>query len=113
MHIFLPIFAAACLVFFGYFAMWSSSQPTTPKGVSSFGRILSTILFVIAGLALLSPIAVRQFHGGCRMNKMECCGHPGFMGRPQGPWMNRMQMPGDKNRPETVPEEKPETPASK
>jgi hypothetical protein len=115
MHIFLSLFAASCLVFFGYFAIWSSSQPTTPKGISSFGRILAIILFVLAGLALVSPIAARHFHCACGMNQMQFRGHPGFMGRPQGPWMNRMQMPmpGDKNRPETVPEEKSETPPAK
>jgi hypothetical protein len=113
MHIIFPIIGASVLVFFGYFAIWSSSQPTTPKGVSSFGRILAIILFVIAGLALVSPVAVRHFHGGHMMNKMECRGNPAFMGCPQGHWMNKMHMPGDKNRPENVPEQKPETPPAK
>ena len=35
------------------------------------------------------------------------------MGCPQGQWMNKMHMRGDKNRPENVPEEKPEAPAAK
>lgn len=26
MHIFISVFAAACLVFFGYFAIWSSTH---------------------------------------------------------------------------------------
>jgi len=100
-------------VFFGYFAIWSSSQPATPKGIASFGRILSIILFVIAGLTLLSPVASRHFHHGYMMNKTECCGNTSSMGCPQGQWMNKMHMRGDKNRPENVPEEKPEAPAAK
>jgi hypothetical protein len=113
MHILFALVAAAVLVFFGYFAIWSSSQPATPKGVSSFGRILAIILFVIAGLALVSPVAVRHFHHGRMMNKMEWRCNPAAMGCPQTPWMNRMHMPGDRNRPENVPEQKPETPAAK
>jgi hypothetical protein len=113
MHIFFPIIAATVLVFFGYFAIWSSSQPATPKGVASFGKILSIILFVIAGLALASPVAVRHFHGGYMMNKMECRGNPASMGCPKEHWMNRTQMQCDKNRPENAPEEKPQSPSGK
>ena len=113
MHILFPIIGASVLVFFGYFAIWSSSQPTTPKGVSSFGRILAIILFVIAGLTLVSPVAVSHFHHGYMMNKMECRGNPAFMGCPQGQWMNRMHMRGEKNETENVPEAKPETPTAK
>jgi hypothetical protein len=113
MHILFPLVAAAILVFFGYFAIWSSSQPATPKGVSSFGRILSIILFVIAGLALISPVAARHFHHGYMVPKSECYGNTSFMGCPQGHWMNRMHMRGEKNQQENVPEQKPETPPSK
>lgn len=113
MHILISIIAAAFLAAFGYFALWTSAHPATPKGVASFGRILAIILFVIAGLAFVSPVAVRHFHNGschgnCMMNRMEFRGHPGFMGHHPGPWMNGMQTPGERNG-----QEKPETPASK
>jgi hypothetical protein len=116
MHLIFALVAASFLVGFGYFALWSSTQPATPKGVASFGRILAIILFVIAGLTLVSPVAARHFHRGqaacCMMDRTQFRGHPGFMG--QGPWMNRMQMRGDRNCPAgtaPAPQEKPEPPA--
>lgn len=113
MHIIFPIIGASILVFFGYFAIWSSSQPSTPKGVSSFGRILAIILFVIAGLALVSPIASRHFHRGYMAPKSECYGNPSFMGCPQSHWMNKMHMRGEKGEMEPAPQPKSETPPAK
>ncbi len=112
MHILIPILAASILVFFGYFSLWSATQPTTPKGISSFGRILAIILFVMAGLALVSPVAARHFHHDYMMQNAACCGKPGFMGG-HGQWMHRMPMQCDPHQAAPTPENKPETPASK
>jgi hypothetical protein len=117
MHLIFALVAASFLVGFGYFALWSSSQPATPRGVASFGRVLAIILFVVAGLTLVSPVAARHFHRGnfqasCMMDRTHFRGHPGFMGHFQRPWMNGMQMRGDKNCPAGMaPQEKPENPA--
>lgn len=114
MHILVPIFAASVLVFFGYFALWSAAQATTPKGISSFGRILAIILFVMAGLALVSPVAARHFHrGGMMQNAACCCPKPGFMGGSNGQWMHRMPMQCNPTQAAPTPENKPEAPASK
>lgn len=116
MSIVFPLIASSALVFFGYFALWSSSQANTPKGISSFGRVLSIILFVIAGLVLVSPVAVRHFHGSHSMGRMEMQGRPPYMGHmprqgcfPQH-WMGKRYM---QDQPAAAPEQKPEGPASR
>ena len=72
--------AAVVLVFMGYFALWSAGQANTPAGISSFGRVMAIILFVLAGLVLVSGVAMR--HGCCggpMMGKMGW-GRPAMMG---------------------------------
>jgi hypothetical protein len=113
MFVLFPLLAASVLVFFGYFALWSSSQANTPKGISSFGRILSIILFVIAGLVLLSPVAMRHFHGQHFMGRMDMQGRPPCMGSVPQHWMGQRSMCPYKNQPAPAPEEKPEGPATK
>ena len=114
MFVIVPLIACSVLVFFGYFALWSSSQANTPKGISSFGRILSIILFVIAGLVLLSPVAMRHFHGQrCCMGSMDMQGRPPCMGSMPHHWMGQRFMHSDRNQPAPAPEEKPEGPAAK
>lgn len=106
--------AAVVLVFFGYIAMWSASQPNTPAGISSFGKTMAIILFVIAGLALVSGIAMR--HGCCSpmmMGRMAGCGNASMMQGGPGehrPWMK----PGDeKARPGMPAEEQKAEPVKK
>jgi hypothetical protein len=113
MFVLFPLIACSVLVFFGYFALWSSSQANTPKGISSFGRVLSIILFVIAGLVLVSPAAMRHFHGQCCRGGMEMQGRPPCMGSVPHHWMGNRCMPPDRNQPAPAPEEKPEGPAAK
>ena len=70
MCILLPVVAAVVLVFFGELAMWSAHQSNTPAGISQFGKIMSIILFVFAGLVLISGIACRHHHGmPCMMGR--------------------------------------------
>jgi hypothetical protein len=80
MCILLPVVAAVVLVFFGYLAMWSASQANTPAGISQFGKIMSIILFVFAGLILVSGVARRNHSGmSCMMEKMNCSRGEGDM----------------------------------
>ncbi len=77
-----PIAGAVIIVFFGYLALWSASQSNTPGGISSFGKVLAIILFVMAGLVLIGGIAR---HG----NR----GHMMMGGWHQG-WDKQSMMPG-------------------
>jgi hypothetical protein len=84
-----PITGAVIIVFFGYLALWSASQANTPGGISSFGKVLAIILFVMAGLVLIGGIARHgQFGRGHMMggwdkqSMMSGCG-PGN----EKPWM--------------------------
>jgi len=74
MCILLPVVASVVLVFFGYIALWSAHQSNTSAGVSQFGKIMSIILFVFAGLVLVAGVARSHHHGmPCMMEKMNCC----------------------------------------
>lgn len=68
-----PVVLAVVLVFFGYIAMWTASQSNVPAGIAKFGRILSIILFIFAGLAIVLCGTMRH-----------CCGGHGMMGRGNG-----------------------------
>jgi hypothetical protein len=100
------IAAAVVIVFFGYMALWSASQANTPAGISSFGRVMAIILFVIAGFILISGIACRR--GACgpmMMGKMGGWGNASMMPAP-GCHMPGMMQPGDeKGRPGMPPPE--------
>lgn len=72
MFILFPVIAAVVLVFFGYAALWSTYQSNLPKGVSQFGRIMSIILFVIAGLVLVLSATMRPGFGHDMPGKMHC-----------------------------------------
>jgi len=87
--------AAVVLVFMGYFALWSAAQANTPAGISAFGKVMAIILFVMAGLVLVSGIACRHgFCGGRMMGKMGC-GAPAMMNGMQGmPGCGMGHMPG-------------------
>ena len=52
-----PVIGAVVLVTLGYFVMWTSSQANTPKGVAMFGKVMSIILFVGAGLVIIAGIS--------------------------------------------------------
>ncbi|MGA2091439.1 MAG: hypothetical protein ABSH12_08300 [Endomicrobiales bacterium] len=66
-----PVLAAVILVFLGYIALWTASQNNIPAGISKFGRIMSIILFVFAGLVLVFHMAMRpHFRGHGMMGKM-------------------------------------------
>ena len=54
MFIFPALVGCLVLVTLGYFAMWTSSHENTSKGLAGFGRVLSIILFVFAGLVFLA-----------------------------------------------------------
>jgi len=114
-----PIAAAVIIVFFGYLALWSSSQANTPGGISSFGKVLAIILFVMAGLVLVAGIAMghRHFgHGGMMMGKWQDGWNKQQMmqGCNQGehkPWMMK---PGEeKEKPGAPGEEKAGKPEQK
>ena len=95
MFIVMPIVAAVVLVFLGYIALWSASQPNTPAGISSFGRVMAILLFVIAGLGLFAGATM-----GCRMGGMMKGGMPcqmGMMQHMQGRGPGAM-MPGPEGR---------------
>ncbi|HUI92048.1 MAG TPA: hypothetical protein VLX68_07365 [Chitinivibrionales bacterium] len=108
MLIIFPLIAASALVFFGYFALWSSAQATTPKSISSFGRILSIILFVIAGVVLFSPVAMRHFHGRHFTGGMGMQGRPPMMGSVPQHWMGKRFIPPERGQQFPAPAEKPE-----
>ena len=115
MCLLVPVVSAAVLVFFGYIALWSAHQSNTPAGVSQFGRIMSIILFVFAGLVLVAGVAHRHHRGmQCGMEKMSCCEgvpctqdqtwHRGF-GEMRG--MDKQRLPFEKEQPGApAPEEK-------
>lgn len=71
MFVFGHIVAALVLVFLGYIALWSASQNTVPKEVAKFGKVLSIILYVFAGLVIIFSLT-------CPF------GRPGMMGH--GKW---------------------------
>ena len=85
MFMLLPVVAAVVLVFLGYAALWSAYQEKVPAGISKFGRIMSIILFVFAGLVIIFGATMRP-----------PCGGPGMMGKMEqmgrmdnnGPCMN-------------------------
>jgi hypothetical protein len=83
MFLVFPVVIVILLVFFGYCALWSSYQGNIPKGVSQFGRILSLILFVIAGLVIVFGLTFKSFP------REQMRGEMGFSGMPsmQGPSM--------------------------
>ena len=60
MFLLFPVVIVILLVFFGYSALWSSYQSNIPKGVSQFGRILSLILFVMAGLVIVFGLTFKS-----------------------------------------------------
>ena len=89
MCILFPIVAATVLVTIGYFALWISSQANNQKGMAIFGKVLSIILFVMAGLVLVFSITCGpRGHG-----KMRCMGAPGYMSHCPGEMRGMM---GDK-----------------
>lgn len=65
----LPIIPATVLVTLGYFVMWTASQEKTPKGIMLFGKVMSIILFVIAGLIIIAGMTFAPI----MMRKMACC----------------------------------------
>lgn len=76
MCILMPVVVAALFVFLGYCTLWSSSQGNTPKDISQFGKILSIILFTIAGLVIVLCSLFR-----CSpMNNRMMAGRPGCQG---------------------------------
>jgi hypothetical protein len=116
MFILFPVVGAVVLVFFGYVALWSAYGANIPKGVAQFGRILSIVLFVFAGLVLLSGVAMRchrfgsHMMGGmrpgmsfmkgqmpCGMDQGKCCDMKG---------MDRAAPAADVKTPQNVPEHK-------
>jgi amino acid permease len=70
--IFCSITLSVVIVFFGYIAMWSASQANIPAGISSFGKVMAIILFVIAGLILIFGIAGKGKMCN-QMHEKPCC----------------------------------------
>lgn len=56
MFIIFPVVCAVLLVTVGYFALWTSVSANTPKGVSAFGMIVATILYVVAAIVLIGGL---------------------------------------------------------
>jgi hypothetical protein len=105
------IAGAVVIVFFGYIAMWSASMPNTPAGISSFGRVMAIILFVIAGLLLVSGIACRRGFCGPMMGKMGGWGQASMMPMPGCGHMPGMMQPGNDRDRQGMPQgEKPGAP---
>ncbi len=75
MCIMMPVVAAVVLVFMGYLALWTAGQNGVDAGVSKFGKILAIIIFVFAGLALVSGVAMRH-HFKCHRMQGEMGMHP-------------------------------------
>ncbi|OYD16590.1 hypothetical protein CH330_02400 [candidate division WOR-3 bacterium JGI_Cruoil_03_51_56] len=50
---FAGLIAAAVLVGFGYFALWTAKRPDTPSNLGSFGKAMSIVMFCAAGLSLV------------------------------------------------------------
>jgi hypothetical protein len=109
------IVAVVVMVFLGYIAMWSASQANTPAGISSFGKVMAIILFVIAGFILVFGIAGRRDLCGPMMGKMYGQGNASMMPGPEGGPAGhkpRMMKPGDeKGKPGMPPAEKQAEPA--
>jgi len=53
MFVFPALVGCLVLVTLGYFALWTSSHENTSKGLVGFGKVLSIILFMFAGLLFL------------------------------------------------------------
>jgi hypothetical protein len=51
--VFMSLIGMVVLVTLGYLALWTSNHENTPKGLAGFGKVMSIILFVFAGLALV------------------------------------------------------------
>jgi hypothetical protein len=58
MFIFPALVGCLVLTTLGYFALWTSSHENTSKGLVGFGKVLSTILFVFAGLVFLTGAVI-------------------------------------------------------
>lgn len=85
MFILPSIIAAVVLVFLGYASLWSAYQANLPKNVSQFGKVMSIILFVTAGLVILFSLAVKHpgmGHG--RMGMMNFKDNPCMSGQMGG-----------------------------
>jgi len=88
MFIFPALVACLVLTSLGYFALWTSSHENTSKGLAGFGKVLSIILFVFAGLVFLvgavlsfSPGVHEHIKGmtmGSRMHMEEGCSMEGM-----------------------------------
>ena len=53
MFIFPALVGCLVLVTLGYLALWTSSHENTAKSLAGFGKVLSIILFVFAGLVIM------------------------------------------------------------
>ncbi|MDD5686916.1 MAG: hypothetical protein PHE88_03670 [Elusimicrobia bacterium] len=112
MYIMFPVVVMVLLVTIGYFVMWTAVQPNIPKGVSGFGKVMAIILFIVAGVCLVSGMVYGprmhrfmmrndsciQMGGGMHnkmMDRME--GEKGSMGKmPKGDMMEKKAGPIDK-----------------
>ena len=82
MFIIFAAIGAVLLVTVGYAVLWSSYQPNLPKNMSVFGKVLSVVIFVMAGLVLASGIACRR---------MPCCRGMSMHAGPECPMAGKMQ----------------------
>ena len=76
------VIGAVVLVFLGYIALWTASQNTIPKEVAKFGKVMSIILYVFAGLVIVFSLTCMNpccggmkgpmgWHGCCMKGGME------------------------------------------
>jgi hypothetical protein len=88
------ILLAVALVTLGYLCSWTSMHENTAKGLSAFGKVMATILYVFAALVLIFGFTYGRRYG-------EMCQSMGHMGKMHGTGM--MQgMKGEMNESEMM-----------
>jgi hypothetical protein len=90
MFMLMPVIVAVVLVFFGYLAVWTASHKDIPAGISKFGKILSIILYVFAGLVIIFSVTCRPPFMGQGRGMMKNMGPNSCMQSGQ-PMMKGMQ----------------------
>ena len=78
---FAGLVVASVLVGLGYVVLWAAGRQDTPRGISSFGRVLAIVLFCIAGLTLLLGFVAGPMMMGAGRGPG---GGPGMFFRPGG-----------------------------